>query len=83
MNKKTYAILKDSALPTKEQKDRMLGKVLLEARKYDASPAAKISRWITVYPWRFAFGVAAVQAALCTLIWGSGYTNVVLSIFGG
>lgn len=81
--KKTYTVLENAALPTKQQKEKMLSQVLFECRKYDASPAAKVCRLITVYPWRFAFGFSTVQAVLCTMIWGTGYTNIVLRIFGG
>jgi hypothetical protein len=82
-DKKTYTILENAALPTKHQKEKMLDQILLECHKYDASPAEKISKLITVYPWRFAFGLSTVQALLCTMIWGTGYTNMVLRIFGG
>jgi len=82
-DKKTYTILENAALPTKQQKEKMLIQILLDCRKYDASPAEKISKLITVYPWRFAFGLSTVQAVLCTMIWGTGYTNMVLRVFGG
>jgi hypothetical protein len=83
VNKKTYKILENAALPTKQQKEKMLDHILLEYRKYDTSPAGKILRLITVYPWRFAFGFSTLQAVLCTMIWGTGYTNMVLRMFGG
>lgn len=79
----TYTILKNAALPTEQQKENMLNNVLVECRKYHMSPALKISRLITVYPWRFAFGLSTIQAVLCTMIWGSGYTNMILRVFGG
>ena len=82
-NKKTYTILENEALPTKQQKEKILDHILLECRKYDASLAEKISKLITIYPWRFAFGLSTVQAVLCTMIWGEGYTNMVLRVFGG
>lgn len=81
--KRTYNTLENAALPTKQQKEKMLDQVLLECRKYDTSPVETISRLITVYPWRFAFGLSMVQAVLCTMIWGTGYTNLVLRVFGG
>lgn len=80
---KTYTLLDNAVLPTKQQKERMLNQVLYECRKYDASPIAKVYRLITTYPWRFAFGFSMVQAVTCTMIWGIGYTNTVLRIFGG
>lgn len=73
----------DKTLPTNEQKDKMLSYVLTESRKQNSFTIEKIGRWITVYPWRFAFGVAAMQAAVFTLIFRSGYTNLILSMFGG
>ena len=79
----TCTILKNAAMPTEKQKENMLNKVLIECRKYDMSPALKISRLITIYPWRFAFGLSTLQAVLCTMIWGSRYTNMVLRVFGG
>lgn len=82
-NNKTYAILEDSALPTERQKEKMLDHILLECRKYNASPAERLLKLITVYPWRFAFGLSAAQAAICTMIWGTEYTNIVLKVFGG
>jgi len=82
-DKKTYTILANAALPTKQQKEKMLDQILLECRKYGASPAEKVFKLITVYPWRFAFGLSTVQAVLCTMIWGIGYTNMVLRVFGG
>jgi hypothetical protein len=82
-SKKTYTILENAALPTEQQKEKMLANILSEYRKYETSPAEKVFRLITVYPWRFAFGLSTVQAVLCTVIWGTGYTNMVLKVFGG
>ena len=82
-DKKTYTMLESVALPTKQQKEKMLNQVLFECRKCDASPAAKICRLITVYPWRVAFVFSTLQAVLCTMIWGTGYTNIFLRVFGG
>lgn len=82
-DKKTYTILENYALPTKQQKEKMLNQILLEYRKYDVTPEEKLFKLITVYPWRFAFGFSTVQAVLCSLIWGTGYTNMVLRVFGG
>lgn len=82
-NNRPYAVLRNTALPTEQQKEKMLDQILLECRKLDTSPALKIYRLICVYPWRFAFGLSAVQALICTMIWGSGYTNMILRIFGG
>jgi len=82
-NKKTYTILENAALPTKQQKEKMFDYIMAEYRKYDVSPSEKLFRLITVYPWRFAFCLSTVQTVLCTMIWGTGYTNMILRIFGG
>lgn len=82
-DKKTYTTLGNAALPTELQKEKMLDHILSEYRKNEASPTGKIFRLITVYPWRFAFGLSTVQAVLCTMIWGTGYTNMVLRVLGG
>ncbi|NLC68151.1 MAG: hypothetical protein GX754_05060 [Clostridiaceae bacterium] len=81
--KKTYTILENAALPTGWQKEKMLENILLECRKYDSSPAGKLYNLVAVYPWRIAFGLSAIQAVLCTLIWGTRYTNMILKVFGG
>jgi len=82
-DKRTYTVLKNSALPTEQQKEKMLAHVLSEYRKIETPPDDKLYRLIAVYPWRFAFGIAAVQTVICSLIWGTGYTNLVLKILGG
>jgi len=82
-DKKIYEILENTALPTKQQKEKMLACILSEYRKYEASPSEKLFRLISAYPWRFAFGLSAVQAVLCTVIWGTEYTNMILKVFGG
>jgi len=73
----------DKALPTEEQKEKMLNYVLLENRLQDNSVLGKVGRWISVYPWRFAFSAAAAQAVVFTLIFGTEYTNLVLRMFRG
>jgi len=73
----------DKALPTEEQKEKMLNYVLLENRLQDNSVLGKVGRWISVYPWRFAFSGAAAQAVVFTLIFGTEYTNLVLRMFRG
>jgi len=82
-NNKTYPVLDNAALPTERQKEKMLAHILSECRQCEASPAEKLFKWITVYPWRLAFGFSTVQAVLGTVIWGTGYTNLVLRVFGG
>jgi hypothetical protein len=75
--------LQDKTLPTNEQKERMLHHILMESRFQDITLWEKVDNWITIYPWRFAFGAAAAQTAACTLIFGTKYTNLFLSFFGG
>lgn len=75
--------LKGGSLPTDEQKEKMLRHVLAESQLQNDSALARVGRWIAAYPWRFAFGAAAVQAAVCTLIFGTQYTNLLLGMFGG
>ncbi len=75
--------LKGGSLLTDEQKEKMLRHVLAESRLQNDSALARVGRWIAVYPWRFAFGAAAVQAAVFTLIFGTHYTNLLLGMFGG
>ncbi|NLK71765.1 MAG: hypothetical protein GX285_01940 [Clostridiales bacterium] len=82
-DKKTYIILENDALPTKQQKEKMLAHILSEYHVYKASPAERLFKMITVYPWRFAFCFSTVQAVLFTMIWGTGYTNLILRVFGG
>ena len=75
--------LQDKTLPTNEQKERMLNNILMKSRFQEISLWGKVENWITEYPWRFAFGTAAVQTALCTLVFGKAYTNLFLSFLGG
>ena len=78
-----FAGLQDTKLPTNEQKERMLNNILTESRFQTITLWEKVDNWITVYPWRFAFGAAAVQTAICTLLFKTNYTNLFLSFFGG
>ncbi|ACL75294.1 hypothetical protein [Ruminiclostridium cellulolyticum] len=82
-DKKVYTILENSALPTKQQKEKILDQILFEYRKIYVSPAEKLLKLIIVYPWRFAFSFSTLQAVICTMIWGTGYTNMILRVFGG
>jgi len=82
-DKKTCTALYYMSLPTDQQKENMLNRILSECRKYDMSPAHKIYRLITVCPWRLAFGFSLVQTVICTIIWGNEYTNLILRFFGG
>lgn len=75
--------MQDKTPLTKEQKEKMLSYILVENRLQNTSFSKKAVGWIAAYPWRFAFSIATVQTVLCTLIFGTGYTNLFLSIFGG
>jgi hypothetical protein len=76
--------LQDNSSPTDEQKQKMLDYVLSGSdRLQEKSVWEKIFRWIADYPWRFAFGAAAAQAVVCTSLFGTGYTNLFLRMFGG
>jgi hypothetical protein len=78
-----FAGLQDKTLPTDEQKKKMLNYILTESRPEKVTLWEKAGEWITVYPWRFAFSAAAMQAAVFTLIFGAEYTNLILKIIGG
>jgi len=82
-NRRTYTILEKAALPTEQQKNKMLDHILFDCRKYDVTPAERLVKLITIYPWRFAFGLSTIHTVLCTMIWGTDYTNMVLKVFGG
>ena len=75
--------LQDNTLPTNEQKERMLHQILMQSRFQEITLWERVDNWITIYPWRFAFGAASAQTAACTLIFGTNYTNLFLSFFGG
>ncbi len=66
------------------QKQKMLSHVLNHA-SLPGAPAwqERLVNLVTVRPWRFAFCVSAVQAALGTLIWGTKYTSLLLGFMMG
>lgn len=75
--------LKNSSLPTEQQKENMLNHILVNSRLNNNSFLYRIGILITVYPWRFAFGISALQGIAGTLIFGTQYTNLFLRFFGG
>jgi len=75
--------LQEENLPTNEQKEKMLNYILTESRFQEIPLWEKLDNWVTMYPWRFAFSAAAAQTAVCTLIFGTNYTNIFLSFIGG
>lgn len=78
-----FQALEDRQTPSDGQKGNML-KHILEQEKVEPGPMWKrAGQWVALYPWRFAFGAAAVQTATCTLLFGSRYINLLLQLFGG
>lgn len=75
--------LQDKTPPTDEQKEKMLNYVLTEDRLRNHTTWEKAGRWITIYPWRFAFVAAAAQAVVLTWMFDTGYTNLLLKALGG
>lgn len=80
--KNSLVSLSDSSIPTQEQKDTILSKVLVQANTQNTSKISTLRSWIFVYPWRFAFGASTLQAVVLTAIFGSKYTNLILQFIG-
>ena len=80
---KAFSTLNQEGIPTEQQKDVMLHHILTEYRPENSPSISKWKSMIIVYPWRFAFLVSAFQAVILTVIFGRGYTNLFLSVFGG
>ena len=80
--KNAFDALKEIDQPTEQQKDKILNHILAEGEQ-ETTLWGKLRDFITIYPWRFAFGVSTIQAVICTLVFGTQYTNLFLSIFGG
>ena len=80
--KKSLAALNRSYVPTQEQKDAILSKVLVQANTQNISKISTIKSWIFVYPWRFAFGASTLQAVILTAVFGSKYTDLILQFIG-
>ena len=60
--KKALKSLDDRAKPSQEQKQIMLENLLIQAQTGEASGFERLQKMVTVYPWRFGFGVSALQA---------------------
>lgn len=71
-----------SALPTHEQTERIFKNVLHQA-PVKHPLALRMMRFAALYPWRFAFGVSAIQAVTCRLIFGTDYTRFIMGLLGG
>lgn len=74
--------LNEGSKPSPEQKQVMLENLLSRVQTPEASGFDRFKNIVTIYPWRFGFGVSAVQAVLFTLMFGSNYTNFVLQFLG-
>jgi hypothetical protein len=81
--KKALGLLKQESMPTKQQKDIMLDRILMECKRENVSGFGRLKKMVIIYPWRVAFTVSAVQAAVFTIIFGTRYTNLFLGFFGG
>lgn len=77
---KAIQALENSVEPAADQRKKILQTVLDQGRMENA--ASRFKNFIAVYPWRFAFGVAVVQSIVCTLIFGSNYTNLIMRLLG-
>ena len=80
--KKALESLDEESKPSQYQKQFMLENLLIRVQMEEVSGLECFRNLVTIYPWRFGFGVAAVQAVLFTLMFGSNYTNFVLQFLG-
>ncbi len=80
---KAFETLEQDGTPTEQQKDIMLNRILMECKAENTSGMGKLRKMIVAYPWRFAFTASAVQSVVFTIIFGTQYTNLFLSFFGG
>jgi hypothetical protein len=65
------------------QKEKMVSRVINTAVPGKPLWRERAEYLVTVYPWRFAFGLSAVQAVLGTLIWGTKYTGLLIGFMIG
>lgn len=80
---RAFGTLEENQGPTEQQKDIILNRILKECKTENVSGARRLKKLVISYPWRFAFAASAVQAVICTLIFGTRYTNLFLNFFGG
>lgn len=78
--KKAMDTLHDTGGPAEDRKEAMLQRILVRGKAEKA--AAGFRNFIVVYPWRFALGVSVIQSVVCTLVFGSGYTNLIMQLIG-
>lgn len=80
--KKAFKSLDEGSKPSQKQKQMMLDRLLIQAQTEETSGLDRYRNLVTIYPWRFGFGVSAIQAVLFTLMFGADYTNFVLQLLG-
>lgn len=81
---RAFEVLDQQAVkPTEQQKERMLNNILMECKAENISAVGRLKRFVVFKPWKFAFTASAVQAVVFTMIFGTQYTNLFLSFFGG
>lgn len=76
-------IKETTTLPTQQQKDIMLDRILKECKSEKTSAFLNIKNMVITYPWRFAFAVSVVQTTAFTIVFGTKYTNLFFDFFGG
>lgn len=79
---KALKSLAEESKPSQKQKQIMLENLRIQVQTAEVSGFDRFKNIVTVYPWRFGFGVSAIQAVLFTLMFGSNYTNFVLQFLG-
>lgn len=79
---KSFDALHAISSSTDEQKEAVLQKVLLQSQSEKASPLQRLKNIVVVYPWRVAFGASGIQTIICTILFGSNYTNFILQWMG-
>jgi len=92
---KALILLEQDSLPSEQQKDRMLAHIVATSEAEQTSSVVRLRQEkmlsgfdrlrqvVFAYPWRVAFAVSALQAAILTLLFGTQYTNLFLAFIGG
>lgn len=79
---KALKSLEEGSQPSQKQKQIMLENLLFRVQTKEGLGVGRFRNMVIVYPWRFGFGVSAIQAVLLTLMFGSNYTNFILQFLG-
>ena len=79
---KAFKTLNQISVPSCEQKESILQKVLIQSQSEKVSTLRQLKNMVVVYPWRFSFGASVIQAIIFTLLFGSNYTNFLLQFMG-